>query len=240
VTAAPLNHYPPARAAIFDMDGLLVDSEPFWRDVEVEVFAAIGVDIKPLLTTGLTMGMRVDEVVAFFRQRLEFRGPDDTEVISRIVDGIVDAIWTEAELLPGAVEAIDYLAGHGLAIALASGSTPPVITAVLERFELADRFAVVCSAIDDRLGKPHPAIFLRTAEALGVDPLECVVLEDSLSGCIAAKAARMRVITVPDARFDGDGRFNIADVRLGSLWEIGSENIAALLGLSLESVGGPR
>jgi HAD superfamily hydrolase (TIGR01509 family) len=231
VTAAPIGHYPSARAAIFDMDGLLVDSEPFWRDVEVDVFAAIGVDIAPLLGLGLTMGMRVDEVVAFFRSRLGWDGPDDAELISRIVDGIVHAIWDKAELLPGAVEAIDFFAAHGLVTALASGSTPPIIDAVLKRFGLADRFSVVSSAVDDRLGKPHPAIFLRTAAALGVDPLECVVLEDSLNGCIAAKAARMRVIAVPDARFGSDPRFGIADVRLSSLLEIADAGIEQLLGL---------
>jgi sugar-phosphatase len=232
VTAAPIAHYPPARAAIFDMDGLLVDSEPFWRDVELDVFESIGIDISPLLGQGLTMGMRVDQVVAFFRTRLPWEKPDDAEVISRIVDGIIDAIWKKADLLPGAVEAIDHLAGLGLTIALASGSTPPVIDAVLERFDLVGRFSAVCSAIDDRLGKPHPAIFLRTAEALGVDALECVVLEDSLNGIIAAKAARMRVIAVPEERFRDDPRFGVADVRLTSLLEIGSEPVERLLALA--------
>lgn len=232
MTAAPVGRYPPARAVIFDMDGLLVDSEPFWRDVEIEVFREIGVDIRPLLGEGLTMGMRVDEVVAFFRSRLTFGAPADAVVVERIVEGIVDAIWKDAELLPGAREAIEHFAGRGLAVGLASGSTPPVIDAVLQRFDLADRFAVVCSATDDRLGKPHPAIFLRAAEALGVDALECVVLEDSLNGCVAAKAARMRVIAVRDARFADDVRFAIADLRLSSLRELATAEVDGLLGLA--------
>lgn len=230
MTAAPPAHYPPVRAAIFDMDGLLVDSEPFWRSVEVDVFAAIGVDISPLLGSGLTMGMRVDEVVSFFRSRLGWEGPDDAELSERIVRDIVSAIWEQAELLPGAEEAIDFCTERGIVTALASGSTPPVIEAVLERFGLRDRFPVVCSAVDDPLGKPHPAIFLRAAEALDVGPIECVVLEDSLNGCIAAKAARMRVIAVPDRRFADDQRFAIADVRLSSLIEIGDAEVAAVLG----------
>ncbi|MHB1598508.1 MAG: hexitol phosphatase HxpB [Acidimicrobiales bacterium] len=231
MTSAPVAHYPPARAAIFDMDGLLVDSEPFWRSVEVDVFAALGVDITPLISRGLTMGMRVDEVVSFFRSRLPWEGADDDEVIARIVHGIVTAIWEEAELLPGAVAAVDFFVERGCATALASGSTPPVIDAVLERFGLAERFPVVCSAIDDRLGKPHPAIFLRTAEALGVDPLECVVLEDSLNGCVAAKAARMRAIAVPSPAYLEDPRFAIADLRLASLEQITALEVADLLGL---------
>jgi len=223
--------FPAARAAIFDMDGLLVDTEPYWRSVEVDVFAQLGVDITPLLGRGLTMGMRVDEVVAFFRARLGWEGPSDDEVAERIVAGIVTAIRDRAELLPGAIESVDLLAGYGLRVALASGSTPPVIDAVLERFGLAGRFSVVSSAVDDRLGKPHPAIFLRTAAALGVDAIECVVLEDSLNGCVAAKAARMRVVAVPDRRFADDGRFAIADVRLSSLEQLGESEVIALLGL---------
>ncbi len=223
--------FPAARAAIFDMDGLLVDTEPYWRSVEVDVFAQLGVDITPLLGRGLTMGMRVDEVVAFFRARLGWEGPSDDEVARRIVGGIVTAIRDRAELLPGAVESLDLLAGYGLRVALASGSTPPVIDAVLDRFGLAGRFSVVSSAVDDRLGKPHPAIFLRTAAKLGVDAIECVVLEDSLNGCVAAKAARMRVVAVPDRRFADDDRFAIADVRLSSLEQLGESEVTALLGL---------
>ena len=226
-----MTHYPPARAAIFDMDGLLVDTEPCWRSVEIEVFGEFGVDITPLLAQGLTMGMRVDEVVAFFRSRLPWDGPSDGEVAERIVSGIVAAIWQRVELLPGAVEAIDLLTRYGLETALASGSTPPVIDAVLRRFGLAGRFSVVSSAVDDALGKPHPAIFLRTAAALRADPLECVVLEDSLNGCIAAKAARMRVVAVPDARVAVDDRFAIADIRLESLVDLGDDAVAELLGL---------
>ncbi len=226
-----MSDFPPARAAIFDMDGLLVDTEPFWRSVEVEVFAELGVDITPLIDRGLTMGMRLDEVVAFFRSRIGWDGPGDEEIAGRIVSGIVSAVHHEAKLLPGAVDAVDLLSGYGLATALASGSTPPVIEAVLDRFELADRFAVVSSAADDRLGKPHPAILLRTAAALGVDALECVVLEDSINGCVAAKAARMRLVAVPGERFSSDARFAIADVRLASLEQVGDAAVTELLGL---------
>jgi mannitol-1-/sugar-/sorbitol-6-/2-deoxyglucose-6-phosphatase len=212
--------FPPARAVIFDMDGLLIDSEPFWRSVEIAVFAGHGVDISPLLGRGLTMGMRVDEVVGFFRSRLGFTQPSDEALVIEIVAGIVERIHAEGRLMPGALEAIALCEAAGVPIALASGSTWPVIDAVLESTGLAGRFAVVSSAEDDVLGKPHPAILLRTAAALGVDPIECVVLEDSLNGCIAAKSARMRVIAVPDAAARDDPRFAIADLVLSSLNEL--------------------
>ena len=113
-----------------------------------------------------------------------------------------------------------------------------VIDAVLDRFEVRDRFACVVTALDDPLGKPNPAVFLRTAACLGVEPLECVVLEDSFNGCVAAKAARMRVIAVPEAHNRGDERFVIADLRLGSLAELGEVDLDALLGEPCEAPAG--
>lgn len=232
--ATLVGHHPPARGAIFDMDGLLVDSEPFWREVEAGVFDALGADVRPLLAHGLTAGMRVDEAVAFFRERLGIAGADDAAVAGRIVEGVVAAIEAGAELKPGALEALELMEGRGLALALASGSGMPVIEAVLDRFKLADHFACVATALDDLLGKPHPAVFLRTADCLGVDPLTCVVLEDSLNGCIAAKAARMRVIAVPEEHNRADERFVIADLRLESLLELGAVELDGLLGPSAE------
>jgi len=215
------------------MDGLLVDSEPFWRRVETDVFDALGVDIRPLIAGGATMGMRVDEVVGYFRELLDWGEPGDPELVRRIADGVVAAVWSEGALMPGALDALDYMAERGLTLALASGSTHPVIEAVLDRFDLRPRFAAVCSADDDTLGKPHPALFLRTAATIGAGALECVVLEDAVNGCIAAKAARMRVVAVPDPEHFADARFAIADAKLASLLELEDGRVERLLGLRL-------
>jgi len=143
---------------------------------------------------------------------------------------VVAAIRDEAVLMPGVAAALEFFADREIPVALASGSTPPVIEAVLARFSLRASFPVICSASDDLLGKPHPAIFLRAAGLLGVEPTACVVLEDSLNGCIAAKAARMAVIAIPHPDDAGDPRFSLADVRLSSLFELASPAIDALLG----------
>jgi sugar-phosphatase len=224
---------PPAQACIFDMDGLLVDSEPIWQAAHIAVLAELGVDVRPFVGSGLTTGMRVDEVIALWRSHQPWDGPSDAEVADRIVAAVAAAIRQSAVLLPGAREALDYCAGFGLVLALATGSTPPVVHAVLDRFDLRGRFAAVCSAEQDTHGKPHPAIFLRTAELLGLAPARCVVLEDSINGVIAAKAARMRVVAVPPAELAGDPRYAIADVQLKSLEEIGSPEVAELLGLAM-------
>jgi sugar-phosphatase len=223
---------PPAQACIFDMDGLLVDSEPFWQAAHIAVLGELGVDVSPYVASGLTTGMRVDEVVALWRAHQGWDGPSDGEVAARIVATVAAAIRAGAVLLPGARQALEFCAAQGLVLALATGSTSPVVDAVLDRFELRGHFAVVCSAEQDTHGKPHPSIFLRTAELLGLAPARCVVLEDSVNGVIAAKAARMRAIAVPPAALVGDPRYAIADVQLASLEEIASPQVAELLGLA--------
>jgi len=213
------------------MDGLLVDTEKIWLHVHAAVFDEIGVDVRPLLGRGLTTGMRVDEAVGLFRGLLGFTGPSDSELAARVVDGVLAAIPGEARLLPGALESLDFCARNGLAVALASGSVAPVIDAVLARFELHDRFAVVVSAEAVEAGKPHPEVLLLTAAKLGTEPVRCVVVEDALNGCIAAKAARMRVVAVPESATACDPRWVLADLVLGSLVEFAGPEVSALLGL---------
>lgn len=232
---APLPPAPPARGAIFDMDGLLVDSEPIWRAVTLEVLDALGSDVRPILDRGMTKGMRVDETVALLRVLAPWPGAGeahaDAFVLERIVSGVVAAIASSAELLPGALEALELFASEGLVLALASGSLPLVIDAVLDRFSLRPHFSAVVSAADVPLGKPHPQVFLDTAALIGCRPVECVVLEDSVNGCIAAKAAQMRAIAVPAAEDRGDPKFAIADLVLDSLKAITSPEVARLVGL---------
>ncbi len=227
---------PPVRAAIFDMDGLLVDSEPIWSAVTRELMAELGADVATVLDTGLTKGMRVDESIALFRTLAPFPGAGDPEaeaaLAQRIVRGVAMAITAGAQLMPGALGALDRLADAGLVLALASGSVPAVIDAVVDRFALRERFAVIRSASGVPLGKPHPEVFLETAAALGLPPAACAVIEDSLNGCIAAKAAQMRVIAVPAPAERDDPRFALADIVLDSLEAIGSPEVAELLGVA--------
>lgn len=219
------------RAVIFDMDGLLVDTAPIWRRVGDGAFADLGVDIAPLAESGAVMGLSVADAMAVFRDFAGWKPSDHPELEARIVAGVVDAIEHGLELKPGARRAIDLFEEAGLQMAVASGSTPPVIEAVLDHFGLADRFSAVCSAADEPIGKPHPAVFLRAAAAMHVSPQSCVVLEDAVNGCIAAKAASMRVIAVPDGPAVGDPRLAIADLVLLSLEDITGPAARTVLGV---------
>lgn len=206
-------------AAIFDMDGVLIDSEPLWRDVEAEVFSRVGVHLTPGMLRR-TMGMRIGEVVDHWFERHPWEGVGRPEVADRIIDGVADAIRDRGILMDGAREAVAFFEDHGLRLALASSSSPRLIEAALEATELVGRFEAVRSAEADEHGKPHPAVFLGAAAALGVDPARCVAIEDSPAGVRSAKAAGMVCVAVPEPGA-GDGvRAAGADVVLGSLREI--------------------
>jgi len=122
--------------------------------------------------------------------------------------------------LTGVASAIAAAKSAAPKIALASSSPMPIIRAVLDRLGLAGAFDVVQSAESEPYGKPHPGIFLTTAHQLDVKAPDCVVLEDSLAGVIAAKAARMTCIAVPDPQEASDPRFALADAKLTSLEEV--------------------
>jgi sugar-phosphatase len=206
------------RAVIFDMDGLLIDSEPLWVRAEIEVFGGAGVKLTED-DCASTKGLRVDDVVAYWHARRRFDAtPADVE--ARLVARVVELVRSEGQALPGVDAALGAAMKNAKHLALASSSPLPIIEAALARLGLVDAFGVVQSAQREPYGKPHPGIFLRTAERLGVSPLECVVLEDSLTGVVAAKAARMGCIAVPFDHPEHDARFILADAIVGSLAEV--------------------
>ncbi|MEM0996777.1 MAG: hexitol phosphatase HxpB [Bacteroidota bacterium] len=215
------------QAAIFDMDGLLVDTEPFWQDAELKVFPTVGVPLQRKMCLA-TIGLRIDEVVAHWYAQYPWTGKSQEQVAQEILEEVAAAVRERGTLLSGAQEAIALARNQGLRTALASSSAKYLIRNVLQTFDLEDEFEMFRSAEDDAYGKPHPAVFLRTAADLGIHPTQCVVLEDSYHGLLAAKAARMRAIAVPEAHSAQDPRFVIADVRLTNLTELTGAHLTGL------------
>jgi sugar-phosphatase len=121
--------------------------------------------------------------------------------------------------LPGVPQAIELCRAHGLRLALASSSQYRLIEVVLDHIGLSSTFEMVYSAEDEPYGKPHPGVFLTTADRLGVGPRRCLVWEDAPAGVLAAKAARMACVAVPEPAERGHSTFAIADAVLGSLEE---------------------
>ncbi len=211
----------PLKAAIFDMDGLLVDSEPFWRKAEIQGFGEIGITLTED-DCRKTMGYRLDEVVALWmgapKTVEEFAAQSAIE--KRILYLVSEYIRTEARPMPGVQHAIDLCRKVGLKIAIASSSPLVLIEAVVETFGFQDTFDTIHSAQFETHGKPHPAVFLTTAQKLGVLPQECVVFEDAFHGVIAALAARMHTIAIPDPTEYSNPRYLAADFLLPSLLDL--------------------
>lgn len=198
------------------MDGLLVDSERLWHEAEVDLLGALGVPLQASACRQ-TKGMFVREVTRYWHERHPWSAPSTDEVAVRIVDRVMALVAEKGVLQPGARAAVDLCGRRGLAMAVASSSEHRLIRLVLERFGLDDRFDVVHSAEDEPFGKPHPAVFLTTAERLGVAPDRCLVWEDAPAGVLAAKAARMACVAVPEKAERGRPAFALADAVLDSL-----------------------
>ncbi len=183
------------RAALFDLDGLLIDSEPVWSIAGEEVMAWLGgpwdLDVK-----AACLGKRIDEscrnLVAIAGSG---RSPD--EVMRRQLDRMVELFRHRLPWMPGARALLDRLAAGGVPLGLVSSSYRVLVDAALETIG-KDRFAVTIAGDEVVRAKPDPEPYLRAAAALGVPPGECVVFEDSPAGVAAAEAAGCRVIAVPD------------------------------------------
>ncbi len=219
-------------AAIFDMDGLLVDTEPLWQQAEVEILGALGVPLDPHRCRQ-TKGMFVGEVMAYWHRRFPWDGPAVDQVAAQVVDRVCELVAERGTLQPGVRGAIELCERHGLGLAVASSSGYRLIDLVLERFELARHFRVVHSAEDEPYGKPHPAVYLGAAARLGAEPSRCVAWEDAPAGVVAAKAARMVCVAVPEPAERGRSAFALADAVLGSLVEA-DEDLYARLVASLD------
>jgi mannitol-1-/sugar-/sorbitol-6-/2-deoxyglucose-6-phosphatase len=204
------------RGVIFDMDGLLVDSEPWWREAETNVFGALSKapaasDFEEM------MGNRIEDVIARWRIKHPWQGMSDDAVKVAIVDEVQRLVTSNAQLLPGVVTLLELLHEKKIPVALASSSPLRLIRGLMQHYGIYNFFQVVCSAEAEVFGKPHPAVFLTAARHLGIEPAELLVFEDSFNGVIAAKAARMKCVAVPAPEHASQPRFAAADLVLTSL-----------------------
>lgn len=204
---------------IYDMDGVLVDSEPLWKRAMIEVWATVGVVITED-DCRRTQGLRIDEVAELWGRRQGWDEALPGQVARATVGRVIELVRAEATLLPGVTSSIEFFAELGLPCGIASSSDLALIEAVVDAFGLGGRFVSLVSAEHEEFGKPHPGVYLRAARDLGVDPARCLAVEDSPNGIVSAKAARMRVLCVPDPAFRGDRRLGIADMVLASLEEL--------------------
>jgi len=219
----------PVGAVVFDLDGLLIDSEPFWRRAEMEVFATLGVDLTES-ETRQTMGLRIDDAVHHWFERRPWEGMAPVEVERAVTARVAELIESEGAPMPGAMAVIELCRHRSIPMAVCSGSYAMVIEAAMDKLGITSSMSAWHSAEWEPLGKPHPGAYLTTADKLGVDPTACVAFEDSFHGAISAKAARMRVVVVPEPAALDSPRWGFCDLVLGSLEAFDAGALDALEG----------
>jgi mannitol-1-/sugar-/sorbitol-6-/2-deoxyglucose-6-phosphatase len=210
------------KAVIYDLDGLLIDSEPCWERAEMEVLRSVGVPLTPERCHETT-GLRLDEAVAYWAARHPWTTVSHEEVVRRILQRVLALLAERSPLKPGVQESLAVVRRAGLRIALASSSPLPLIEGALERVRLRSTFEQVVSAEGERFGKPHPGVYLTAAARLGLAPRSCLALEDSVNGVLAATSAGMRCIAVPERWPVVDPRFSHAHAVVRSLLELDAD-----------------
>jgi HAD superfamily hydrolase (TIGR01509 family) len=203
-------------SAIFDMDGLLIDSEPLWYEAAVEVFSPLGIVLTPELYAS-SIGLRTKEFVENWFSVYQIDRSLAPDTVSRINDVVIEKIRNKGEAMPGVYTVLDQIRSGGLKIGLATSSPLALIDVVVDKLGIREYFSAFNSAENLVHGKPHPQVYLDCALALGAEPVSCVCFEDSFHGMIAAKAARMKCIVVPLPAFRDQPRFQAADLLLHSL-----------------------
>ena len=201
---------------LYDMDGLLLDTEPLWGECMMAVAQRHGIAMTPERLRATT-GLRIYEVCDHWAEHYPWQGSTATQVATEILDDVIRESCVRGGILPGIEQSLKAARSAGLKTAVATSSPARMMDTLLETYCLRDYFDGVYSADAVQYGKPHPAVFLHAAAELGTTPSQCCVLEDSVNGMIAAKAARMKVIVVPNQLHFDDPRFALADAKLRTM-----------------------
>jgi HAD superfamily hydrolase (TIGR01509 family) len=213
------------QAVIFDMDGLLIDSEPLWRRAQKAAYKTVGFEV-PDNRMYETMGTRINEAVAYWYHKHPWKGASQKDIEALIVDKLIALVKSEGTMRPGVHHALEVCKQAKLPLAIASSSSNEIIDAVLDTLKIRDYFKYVYSAEHEPFGKPHPGVFITVAGLLGVSPHDILVFEDAPSGVLAAKAAKMYCIAVPEPETKHHPFIQTADLIIDSLEEFNGAMLA--------------
>jgi HAD superfamily hydrolase (TIGR01509 family) len=205
--AFSIDHF---EAVIFDMDGVLIDSEPLWKIAMEKVFSDLGCKLSKN-DFQRTVGLRIDEVINYWNKDQNLGVSDEKSVEDDIINRMIELVRENPIPLTGVMETLEYLSKNKLKIGLATSSPNQLLQAVLDGLKIDHFFDVAHSAEFEEFGKPHPAVYLETAKKLNVDSNKCLVIEDSLNGIISGMSAKMKVICIPEKTHLKEPRLKVAD-----------------------------
>lgn len=209
------------------MDGTLIDSEPLWEIAEQEGFKKSGLKLS-VEKQKETKGLSTIDAVKFWLKDQKFTNSTHEAIAADINRIAEDLIISRGKLMPGVIDVLNDLKEKGLPIAIASSSSIKIIEDVVLSHKLEFYFDILHSGDNERVGKPHPGIFISTADRLNVDPAYCVVFEDSVNGIKAAKSAGMKVVAFICDHLNDHYKFDMADMKLESFHNFGSSEYEQL------------
>jgi HAD superfamily hydrolase (TIGR01509 family) len=209
----------PFYAVIFDLDGVLADSEPWWNQIDAKLLAEHGVSYRGEYHRNV-LGVSFRLAVEFYRNAFRIAASVE-DLMRRRGEIATDFFANRVGLFPSAKTTLEQLREMKLQLAVATSSVSASARPFLDRTGIRSLFSVVVTGDEVQRGKPHPDIYLRTVKELEIAPEACLVIEDALAGVAAAKAANMTVAAIPDTRFVDPREYEKeADYVLGSLSEI--------------------
>lgn len=198
------------KAVIFDMDGVIIDSEPLWRQAMMQGFSHFGLNFTED-DCRKTMGMRLNEVIKYWANLHPKELHDQTAVNELIIQNLIELINSQGKEMPGLYDLLTHLKENKIKIGLSTSSDYILMNTVLKKLNITHFFDTITSAEFLKHGKPHPEVYLSCAEKLNVHPMDCLVIEDSVFGIISALSAQMRVLAYPDPQHLNNVKFNVAD-----------------------------
>lgn len=209
----------PFEAVVFDLDGVLADSEPWWNQIDAKLLSEHGISYRGEYHRNV-LGVSYRVAVGFYKRVFHISASVE-DLMRRRGEIAVDFFANRVDLFPSAEMTLEQLHKMKLHLAVATSSVSASARPFLERTGIRRFFEVVVTGDEVERGKPDPEIYLRTAKSLGIAPEKCLVIEDALAGIAAAKAADMRVAAIPDTRFVDQREYEQeADYVLGNLSEI--------------------
>jgi len=209
------------KAVIYDMDGVIINTIPLGKKAEHDIFRKRGILIEEEMYKD-TIGLRENETIASWCNKYHWQHINQREILQEYIRAYEKEVYENGILMQGVIESLQFFKDKRVKLALASSSFMSQINAVLNTFDLAQYFDVIYSAEYEEYGKPHPGVYITTAKRLQVAPDECLAIEDSLNGIIAAKAARMQCLCIPLAQ-TANRAFCLADHTRSSLLEINDD-----------------
>jgi len=201
---------------IFDMDGLLIDSEPLWKEAADSLLNTYGKQLT-LQEYAVTTGLRTREFLEHWFRHFNLPAEELADAEKKIIDEVIGLVKEKGRPMPGVAHILNFFLQHRFKIGLATSSPPRLVDVVIDLLGIRSHLQAITSAEKLAYGKPHPEVYLNCAAALGASPAECICFEDSFNGMIAAKAAKMKCVVVPAIHDSKKPVWEAADLKISTL-----------------------